>query len=464
MMCEKPKHEGRFDRKAAKTRREKRILLRFSPYHEGNSLRPCAPAGKILFNPRRLGKGRMDESLGTFPQHLNLGFGSAALVYKGRRSGRMRAVAAFAAVLFFSMQNSSAIDFIRQDHFTLEAEDSLQNELWVSAQTITVSGEVLDDLFTGGGTIELNGVFKGDVWSIGDQVTAAGQFMDHVRLAARTVQIPGTFSRSLTAAGTTVKIDAPARIAGNLLCFSDQFITEGRIDGNLKAVAKRITLGGKISGNVSLTANEIVLLPGTVIEGHLNYTAPKELILSPAVTLNGKLSRSFAAIQPRRILKANLIGHFSFWAAALFAGLVFGSVFPSYFSRTAFLLRTAYGPCVLTGSAALFLIPVIAFALLFTVIGLPLSLLLSLFYLILLYLSRIAAGLWLGGLILRRKELSRRNRFSTLAAGLFVIYALTAFTALSFTVGALIAVSGLGALLLALFKKPVLIVQTQKTG
>jgi len=379
---------------------------------------------------------------------------------EGRKSGRLRVAAAFAAVLFFSVQNTPAIDFIRQNHFTLEAGDALQNELWVSAQTVTVSGEVLDDLFAGGGQIDLNGVFKGDVWSLGDQVTAGGQFRDHVRLVARTVQIPGIFDRSLTAAGTTIHVEAPARIAGNLFCLGAQFITEGRIDGNLKAVAKKITLGGKISGNVSLTANEIVLLPGTVIEGHLNYTAPKELILSPAVTLNGKLSR---AIQPRRMLKDNLIGHFSFWAAALFSGLVFGSVFPSYFARTAFLLHTAYGPCVLTGSAAFFLIPLVAFALLFTVIGLPLSLLLTLFYLILLYLSRIAAGLWLGGLILRRKELSRRNRFSTLAAGLFVIYALTAFTALSFTVGALIAVSGLGALLLALFKKPVLIVQTQKT-
>ena len=43
---------------------------------------------------------------------------------------------------------------------------------------------------------------------------------------------------------------------------------------------------------------------------------------------------------------------------------------------------------------------------------------------------------------------------------LLIIYLLTAFTAISFAVNFLVAVAGLGALLLALFKKPVLIFQT----
>lgn len=383
---------------------------------------------------------------------------------EGRRSEGLKVgIAASVAVLLFATQCASAADFVRQNQFDVNPGETLQNEIWISAQTINLRGEALDDLFAGGGTIHLEGAFQGDVWSAGDQITAAGSFRDHVRLAARTVQVPGTFDRSLTAAGTTVKIDAPARIAGNLLCFGDQIITEGTIDGNLRAVGKRITLGGRIAGNVSLAANEIVVLPGAVILGNLNYTAPRELILSPSVTLNGKLSRSFITPPPRRILKANLAGHFTFWAAALFAGLVFGAFFPRYTARTAFVLRTAFGPCLLAGFAGLFLIPLAAFMLLFTVIGLPLSLLLTFFYLILLYLSKIVAGLWLGGLLLRRKELSKRNLFSTLAAGLFVIYTLTAFTAIAFTTGVLITISGLGALLLALFKKPVLIVQTAET-
>ena len=86
-----------------------------------------------------------------------------------------------------------------------------------------------------------------------------------------------------------------------------------------------------------------------------------------------------------------------------------------------------------------------------------------LFYIILLYLSKVVVGLWIGTVILRRKEISKRNLVGTLAAGLLVIYALTAITAISAVVSIVIVIYGLGALLLALLKKPVLIIQTPNT-
>jgi predicted membrane protein len=81
----------------------------------------------------------------------------------------------------------------------------------------------------------------------------------------------------------------------------------------------------------------------------------------------------------------------------------------------------------------------------------------------LLYLSKIIVGLWLGAFIVRRKQLSKRCLFSTLAIGLIIIYALTAFTAINLIVNILIVMFGLGAMLLSLFRKPVLVIQTPNT-
>ena len=360
---------------------------------------------------------------------------------------------------------ASAIEFIQRDQFISSDAETLRDEMWISAQNITISGEALDDLFAAGTTLDLRGNFKSDVWACGAQVIAAGRFTDHVRLAARTAQISGTLDGSLTAIGnafaiTTIKVEPSALIAKNVFCFGGNVISEGSIAGNVRIIAQKATLGGKIAGDVSVAAQEIVVLPGTVIGGDLSYTAPKELVLSPSVTLGGKLTRTFETPPPRQFLKPSLFGHFAFAVAALLTGMVFSSVFPRYTAHAVQLLRTARGACLLTGFVALFFIPISAFLMIFTFIGLPLSILLFFFYFILLYLSKIAVGLWLGELILRRKTLSKRNLLGTLAAGLFVIYILTAFTAISMVVGILVAIYGLGALLLALFKKPVLIFQT----
>ena len=365
------------------------------------------------------------------------------------------------AGLLLAGSTVQAIEFVQRDQFISSNAETLRDEMWISAQTITISGNALDDLFAAGNTLDLRGNFKGAVWGGGDQVIAAGRFGDNTRLAGRATQASGAFAGSLTEVGSTVKIDPSATIARNMLCLGENVISEGTVTGNARIVAKQATLGGKIAGNVSIAAQQIVILPNTMIGGNLSYTAPQELVFSPTVKLAGKLIRTFETPPPTPFLKPNLAGHFGFAIAALLTGLVFGLIFPRYTAGTLHLLRTARTTCLLTGFAALFLIPISAFLLLFTFVGLPLSILLILFYCILLYLSKVVVGFWLGALILRRKELSKRNLFTTLAAGLLIIYALTAFTAISMVIGLMVSIFGLGAMLLALFKKPVLVIQAE---
>jgi len=354
---------------------------------------------------------------------------------------------------------ASAIEFVQTEQFISGEPEVLREELWISADAVTISGEALEDLFLAGSSLDLRGAFQGDVWGAGNSAMAAGTFGDNVRLAARLVQVSGAVHGSLTAAGNTVKIEPSAAIAEDMLCLGENVISEGSVTGHARIIAQKATLGGQIAGDASIVAQDIVVLPDTVIGGSLIYTAPKELVLSPTVQLGGELVRKFEAVPTRRIFKP-LGAHLLFGAAALLVGMVFCGLFPRYTTGAFSALRTAPGACMLTGFAALFLIPMTAFLLLFTFIGLPLSILLTFAYLILLYLSKIAVALWLGALIRRRKELPRRGLFATLALGLLIVYALTAFDAASLPINMVIAILGLGALILALFKKPVLIIQT----
>ncbi|MGE4489706.1 MAG: polymer-forming cytoskeletal protein, partial [Kiritimatiellales bacterium] len=353
---------------------------------------------------------------------------------------------------------AQAFDFIQKDQFISGPAETLRDETCVYAQNITISGTAQDDLFAAGGVLDLRGTFDGDVWGAGEQVIAAGTFGDHVRLAGRTLQVAGTVHGSLTAAGTTIKVDDTAVIDGSLLAFGENVILEGEIKGNAKITGQQVTLGGKIDGDVSVTAQDIVVLPGTQLNGNLNYISPKELVFPPTVQHSGSLNR--IPVPPAPAVNPNLAGHFGFAVAALLTGLALVSIFPRYTTNAVQLLRRSRGFCSLTGLAALILLPIIIFVLAITFIALPLGIVLMLFYLILIYLGKIVAGLWLGTLILRRRELTRRNVGGTLALGLLIIYALMAFTSISLVVNLLFTIFGFGALLLALFKKPVLVIQT----
>ncbi|MBM4152865.1 MAG: hypothetical protein FJ220_05010, partial [Kiritimatiellaceae bacterium] len=262
-------------------------------------------------------------------------------------------IALLAAGLFLATQHAHAIEWIERDQFTSGTAETLRDETWISAIGITLSGEALDDLFALGTTIELRGKFNGDVWACGETIMASGQFNDHVRLLATTAQVAGKLDGSLLAMGKTVKIDPTAEITKNVLCIGEVIIIEGSMAGQVKIIAQKATLGGSITGDVSIAAQDIVILPNTVIHGNLTYTAPKELFLSPSVTLHGKLDRIFEKIPPRQWIKENLVGHYFLAFAAFLTGLAFNSLFFIYSTTAAQLLTTRRLSCLSIGLAAL---------------------------------------------------------------------------------------------------------------
>lgn len=373
---------------------------------------------------------------------------------------RMWKVICAAGVLSAAL-STPAIDFVQTNQFTVAENSVLRAETWVSAQQLQVDGSVSNDLFATAPEMTLNGRFGGDVWCAGDAVTASGLFHNSTRILARTAQIRGTHYGSVIAAATTVKTDRTALLYGDLLCMGENVILEGSVSGSTRVLAQRVTLGGQFNGNLTVAAQEIVVLPGTLINGNFTYTAPEELSLPASVRIGGTLNRTFEAPAARGLLKQNLAGHFLFGLAALVTGLVFCGLFPRYAGTSVQALRSSPGLCSLIGFAALVMMPLAAFLMLFTLIGFPLSMLLLLFYLILLYLSKIITALWIGSLLLRRSEFSKRRAGGPLLVGLLLLYALTAFTAVSFPVNLLIIILGLGALLAGLFKKPVLIIDSR---
>ena len=86
-----------------------------------------------------------------------------------------------------AVSSAHATEFVQADQFISNEGVTLTNELWISAQTITLNGTASRDLFTISSLLTLQGTFEGDVWSGGDNIIASGTFNDDLRLFSRAV-------------------------------------------------------------------------------------------------------------------------------------------------------------------------------------------------------------------------------------------------------------------------------------
>lgn len=354
-----------------------------------------------------------------------------------RRSGLHRRSAIAAALLLIAATPVFATDFHSQaTDFTHPPEQVQTNELWLMARTITLQGQAMDDLLlfaeasTGmatntPSTIRMGGQTRGSVWAAGESIEISGVIERHARLLGyRLVQVPGRIERNLIAVGGTISLPATATVAGDALLAGREVVIEGSVAGNTRIYAESATLSGRFTGDVSIAAATITVMPGTHIGGNLHYRMDQDLILDSNVSLGGKLIReTLPPPAPQTRSAGDYVLQLALCMAAVMVGLVFTLLFPGLTSLSLQRMMDSFWKCLLIGFVAFCLIPMTAFMLLLTLVGLPLSLLTLLAYTILIYLGKVVAALYLGHLILfRRAKPPALRLFPVLTLGLLTIY------------------------------------------
>ncbi len=374
----------------------------------------------------------------------------------------MRKLLAAVCLLFGLVATVSAIEFKRVDTFRLEPGNTQTEELWLAAQSASVHGTVKDDLMVFADTIVVSGAMQSDVWALGGQsltLLKEASVAQHARLLSQRIEVEGRIGRSLCAAGNSIQIGTNAVIKGDAALAGENVIVSGQIGGGLKAVGVNVTLGGRIGGNVRVIADDIVVMPGAVIDGDLTYTSSKDLFLDRKVVLGGQLIRKEIAPEaaaPETPVQDVILVRAFLYLCALAVALPFVGIFPHYTGRAVRLARQAGWRCLFAGFAAFCLMPMVSVFAFFTFIGIPLSILLLLNYVTMVYLSKIVVALVIGGMLLRRGGPQPFSRvFTALSLGLILYYALTAIPGAGAVVWLLTVFLGLGALVLAIFLRPI---------
>ncbi|MFZ2500903.1 MAG: hypothetical protein WAW90_02865 [Minisyncoccia bacterium] len=342
---------------------------------------------------------------------------------------------------------------------SLLAASSSPGNAYTAGLSIIRTAPVAGDLVALGGSIVTAAPVSGDellfAGSIYSRATVGGDF----RAAGGDIAISEPIAGDLVAVGLSVRNDS--RTNGSVLIVAANTTLSGGSAGPVTIYGNNISLAGDFAGDVTIVASgRVALAASTTIAGKLLYEAPEPAIIpASASTLGGIVytsasylpnvgaSRTLALMSVGLLLLVRILG--ALILAGLFAGLfprfAEGVVEHVFASRTRSILLTT-----LLGFAVGIVTPILCVLLALTFVGIGLSLLIGILYVLLLLLSFVYAGILTGGIlarhVMKREEILWRDGvigMATLSLATLVPFvgSFVAFLFACFSAGTLLQIS-----------------------
>lgn len=352
----------------------------------------------------------------------------------------LRHVCLLAVLLLLVVCRAQATEFKTGDRVSIGEGKTIDDELYAFAQSIVVSGTVTSDLVAASNELRLGekGSVGGSANLAGSTVTVAGKVADNLRAAGSDVTVSGPVGGNAALAGAAVTLAGSGKITRDLFVGGNQIDIEGSVGRNLHVSSDQVTVNAPVGGDVILQARQVSIGPEAVIKGNLVYTSPMQAKIDPGAHIVGKTVFNKGEVKNEGFgpLKWFL------WAAGFVALFIVGLVPLTIAPKAAVdiaqtVLRSPW-LSLLIGFIVLVVIPAAVVVLMFTVVGIPLAVGVTMIYLIMLYMSRIPVGLAIGRWILARDG-REPSRYLAFFVGLLIFWILTAIP----YVGPIISFAGL---------------------
>lgn len=164
--------------------------------------------------------------------------------------------ALFTLVALLSLTFASpalAFDGRSGDVVIIEADEVIEDDLYVTAERFTLEGIVKGDLVVVGSTITINGTVEGDLIAAGQTVIINGTVTDDARIAGAALQLgdESVVGGDLISAGASLEARDGSSVEGDLLYGGGQALLAGKVDGDAMIGTGALRLSGEFGGNVT---------------------------------------------------------------------------------------------------------------------------------------------------------------------------------------------------------------------
>lgn len=320
----------------------------------------------------------------------------------------MKKLALLVAVGTLIGATAFAAEFIAPDRNGSGTVDLASNQthknLHVAGSVVQVNGPTTGDLVAAGGIVKISGSIENDLFLAGGRLDVDGQVGKNAHVAGGNLYFNKPVGGDLVAAGSQIEITNNAPIGGDLALAGGNITINSKVSGSVQVVAKRLTFG-----------------PNAQVTGSVNYKGPNEAIVESGAKV-GTINFTRVANRGRGnflpfLMVASVVKLLMLLAAAVVAAWLIPH------KVQAVVRHGLAKPWANLGIGLLFVIfmPIVAFALMFTVIGLYIGLALLLSFLLFSLFAAVFMFFYTGALVWSWfKKNDPANRWRDLLVGMVV--------------------------------------------
>ena len=393
-------------------------------------------------------------------QNVIQGLAMAALgflaLYLLRRTWRRGAtLAVIVATLFAALAlpaPAGAAEYVHnKQSYTLNAGQTVENDLIVMARTGRIDGNVSGDLIFFGQNLTINGTVSGDVIAFAQLIRINGSVQGDVRSFSNTLSLTGVVGKNVTAFNENFDFDAKSEASG-VIIFSAEANLNGRVRRDLMAFGRNLVLNGFIGGGVRTRSEHLTITSTAQIDGKAYYRGPNQPEVSPQAKLASPLDIVIEKHRPAYYSARFYIHQALRWGAGFVLGLILIGILPGFFERTMnstrqFPLSLGIGALSCLAWAVLV---VISFLLLFIGVWGGLATLIA--FLPIAYLGHIFVGAWVGEKLMGPIT-GTQGAIARMAVGLLVIRILGMLPYVGGWIWLVVFLAGAGAILHAIYQR-----------
>lgn len=327
------------------------------------------------------------------------------------------------------------------DSVSIGVNQSVENNLYAAAGSVSLSGEVKADMYAVAGTVTVNGPVGADLTVLGGTAQVHSSIGDDTRIIAGDAVVSGEVGGDLFVIGGRLSVLSSAKVAGNVYFYGGEAAIEGRIEGQVVGRSETFFVNGEVGG-MDVVAMKVELGDSANVRGDLSYSSVSELSRAPGATVGGQIVRG-AERSPSEGGRDFPVVFLVIW---LFTSLCLFLLFRPVIERVAETARRDTLKVGLIGLVSVIAGPIIGVVLVATVLGVWLGVLKLLVTAILFIITMMVLPAVLGSYLLSFWKPGRRLDIWTVLAGMLAVVALNiipfggllVFVAYAVTIGSIL--------------------------
>ena len=352
---------------------------------------------------------------------LLLLLGGTVLLLGHRWKLRQLGLRLLSLVLVLSLP-SFALERRHSEFVTVSANETVDDTLLASGNTVRVEGVINGDLLAFGQSVEVRGTVKGDLVSFAKRIVVSGTVEGNIYNCAGSLDLEGQLGHNIYALTQSLRVDNRSRVGGGIVVGAGDVSLEGEVNRSVTMFVGNADLSGSIGRELTMAGDRLTLTNTARIGGNLTARVHnlKNVQIADGATIVGKRDIEVRTRQSR-FARPRFYFYQAVWlAAAMLVGWLGMVLFPSFFQASTQAVGSGWRSFGL-GFAVLVGAPVAIFLTAITLIGLPVSLILLATYLPAIYLAKIWVGAFLGHTIVKPAATSRADWLLGLLVGMLIL-------------------------------------------